>query len=81
MNSVVRFMYWGTIPAGSAIGGLLADPLGLRRTLLFAGICATAACVPIAASPIRKLRTLPEPPPEQAIAVDPLIHASAEAEA
>jgi len=80
MNSVVRFMYWGTIPAGSAIGGLLADPLGLRRTLLVAGICATAACVPIAASPIRKLRTLPDPPPEQAISVEPLIRASAEAE-
>ena len=60
MNSVVRFMYWGTIPAGSAIGGALAGPLGLRTTLFVAGSGAVLACVPIALSPIRKLRVLPE---------------------
>jgi predicted MFS family arabinose efflux permease len=53
MNSVVRFMYWGTIPLGSALGGLVAGPLGLRTTLLVAAIGSTLACVPIAASPIR----------------------------
>ena len=72
MNSVVRFMYWGTIPAGSAIGGLLAGPLGLRETLLLSSVGATLACVPIAVSPIRKLRDLPEPPPEPALSVEPL---------
>lgn len=72
MNSVVRFMYWGTIPAGSAIGGLLAGPLGLRETLLLSSVGATLACVPIAASPIRTLRELPEPPPEPALSVEPL---------
>jgi predicted MFS family arabinose efflux permease len=57
MNSVVRFMYWGTIPIGSALGGLAAGPLGLRDTLTVAAICATVACVPIAASPIRRIRS------------------------
>jgi len=73
MNSVVRFMYWGTIPAGSAIGGALAGPLGLRTTLFVAGTGSVLACVPIALSPIRKLRTLPEAAPEPALSVEPLI--------
>jgi predicted MFS family arabinose efflux permease len=81
MNSVVRFMYWGTIPLGSAIGGLLADPLGLRKTLFYAGICGTIACIPIAASPIRKLRSLSEPSPERATSVKPLIRATVEVDA
>jgi hypothetical protein len=53
MNSVVRFMYWGTIPVGSALGGAVAGPIGLRTTLVAAGIGATASCVPIMLSPIR----------------------------
>jgi len=53
MNSIVRLMYWGTIPAGSALAGLVAGPLGLRTTLLAAAIGATASCVPIVVSPIR----------------------------
>jgi MFS family permease len=54
MNSVVRFMYWGTIPLGSLIAGLAAGPLGLRATLVAAGIGATTCCVPIMVSPIRR---------------------------
>jgi MFS family permease len=50
MNSVVRFMYWGTIPLGSAIGGVLAGPLGLRTTLVVSGAGAVASCLPIMAS-------------------------------
>jgi predicted MFS family arabinose efflux permease len=73
MNSVVRTMYWGTIPAGSALGGLAAEHIGLRQTLLYSAIGATIACVPIAASPIRHLRELPEAPPEPALSVEPLI--------
>jgi MFS family permease len=54
MNSVVRFMYWGTIPLGSLIAGLAAGPLGLRATLVAAGIGATTCCIPIMVSPIRR---------------------------
>jgi predicted MFS family arabinose efflux permease len=53
MNSVVRFMYWGTIPAGSALAGVLAGPLGLGGTLYLAAAGATASCIPIAGSRIR----------------------------
>ena len=73
MNSVVRFMYWGTIPLGSALGGLLAGPLGLRTTLLVACAGSVVACVPIATSPIRKLRELPEAPPEPVLSLEPLV--------
>jgi predicted MFS family arabinose efflux permease len=73
MNSVVRTMYWGTIPAGSALGGFAAERIGLRETLLYASIGATLACVPIATSPLRRIRTLPEAPPEPAISVEPLV--------
>ena len=54
MNSVVRFMYWGTIPAGSLAAGLLAGPLGLRGTLLAAAVGSTLSCIPIMVSPIRR---------------------------
>jgi predicted MFS family arabinose efflux permease len=73
MNSVVRTMYWGTIPLGSALGGLAAESIGLRETLLYAAIGATIACVPIATSSLRHLRALPTDPPEPAISVEPLI--------
>jgi predicted MFS family arabinose efflux permease len=54
MNSVVRFMYWGSIPLGTAIGGVVAGPLGLRTTLLICGVGATLSCIPIMVSPIRR---------------------------
>ena len=53
MNSVVRFMYWGTIPLGSLLAGLAVGPFGLRTTLVAAGIGSTLCCVPIMASRIR----------------------------
>jgi predicted MFS family arabinose efflux permease len=73
MNSIVRTMYWGTIPLGSALGGLAAEAMGLRETLLFSAVGATIACVPIATSPLRRLTDVPSAPPEPAISVEPLI--------
>lgn len=72
MNAVTRFMYWGTMPLGSALGGVVADVAGLRATLLAACAGAIVTQVPIALSPIRKLRGLPSPPPEPALSVEPL---------
>ena len=72
MNAVTRFMYWGTMPIGSALGGVAAETVGLRTTLFAAAVGSALATVPIALSPIRKLRELPEPPPEPAISVEPL---------
>jgi MFS family permease len=72
MNAVTRFMYWGTMPIGSALGGVAAELVGLRPTLLAAVAGAIAAGIPIALSPIRTLREPPEPPPEPALSVVPL---------
>jgi hypothetical protein len=41
--------------------------------LLWSAIGATIACVPIAVSPLRRLRALPDSPPEPAISVEPLV--------
>jgi predicted MFS family arabinose efflux permease len=54
MNSIVRLMYWGTIPLGSVLGGAVAGPLGLRTTLFATAAGATVACIPIMVSPIRR---------------------------
>ena len=42
MNSVMRFIVWGTIPLGSITGGALASRIGLKETLISAG--SGAAC-------------------------------------
>ncbi len=73
MNSIVRTMYWGTIPAGSALGGIAAESIGIRETLLYAAVGATIACVPIATSNLRRITELPRSTPEPAISVEPLI--------
>ena len=38
VNSVYRFLGWGSMPAGAAFGGLLAAAFGLRSPFLAAGI-------------------------------------------
>jgi hypothetical protein len=60
MNSVVRFMYWGTMPAGAAAGGVLGSVVGVRATLIVGAVGAAAALFPLAFSPLRHLRVLPE---------------------
>jgi predicted MFS family arabinose efflux permease len=72
MNAVTRFMYWGTMPLGSALGGVVAEAVGLRATLFGAVIGSVLTAVPIALSPIRGLRELPEPEPEPALSVERL---------
>ena len=72
MNSVARFMYWGTRPLGSALGGVAAEQIGLRETLLLAAVGSAVTSIPIFLSPIRALRAFPAPPPDQALSVEPL---------
>lgn len=81
MNAVARFMYWGTMPIGSALGGVVAETIGLRTTLFGAVVGGALAGIPIALSPIRKLRELPEPPPDPALSIEPLIRATVEVDA
>ncbi len=42
LNSAFRLVAWGTIPLGSAVGGLLAEAVGLRATFALAGLLVLA---------------------------------------
>lgn len=61
MNSVMRFVVWGTIPLGSLAGGALASWTGLRETLVVSAVGAGGAFLWLLLSPQRHLRELPEP--------------------
>jgi MFS family permease len=61
MNSVIRFLVWGTMPLGALLGGALGTWFGLRSALWVAAIGALFAFVPILLSPVPKLREIPEP--------------------
>ena len=61
MNSVIRFLVWGTMPLGALLGGALGTWFGLRSALWVAAIGALFAFLPILLSPVRTLREMPEP--------------------
>jgi MFS family permease len=61
MNSVMRFVVWGTIPLGTLAGGALATWIGLRETILVGAIGGGLAVLWIVFSPQRHLRDMPEP--------------------
>jgi MFS family permease len=61
MNSVMRFLVWGTIPIGTLAGGALGSWVGLRETIVVGGIGSTLAVLWIIFSPQRHLREMPEP--------------------
>ena len=61
MNSVMRFIVWGTIPLGTMVGGVLASWIGLRETILVGAIGGSLAVLWIIFSPQRHLREMPEP--------------------
>jgi MFS family permease len=45
VNSVYRFLGWGSIPIGSVLGGLLASAFGLRAPFIIGGVVGVAATV------------------------------------
>lgn len=61
MNSVMRFLVWGTIPLGSLIGGALGTWIGLRETMVIGAIGSGLSFLWILLSPQRNLREMPEP--------------------
>ena len=61
MNSVMRFIVWGTIPLGSILGGALGTWIGLRETLVIGAIGAGLSFLWLLLSPQRYLREMPEP--------------------
>lgn len=60
MNATMRFLIWGTIPLGTALGGFLGGAIGLRWTLLIAGAGGLLSALPVLLSPVRALRAIPE---------------------
>jgi len=74
MNSVMRFIVWGTIPLGSFTGGVVASQIGLKPTLIVGGIGSCLPFLPVLFSPVRHVRDMPEPieddgPPPELVAV------------
>ena len=61
MNSVMRFLVWGTIPIGALVGGALGTWVGLRETIVIGGIGGCLSILWIVFSPQRHLRDMPEP--------------------
>jgi MFS family permease len=72
MNSVMRFIVWGTIPLGALVGGALGTWIGLKQTLIVGGIGCFLPFLPVLLSPVRALREMPEPVEEDVLA-DPLL--------
>ena len=66
MNSVMRFIVWGTIPIGALVGGALASWVGLQETIVIGGIGGSLSILFIVFSPQRQLREMPEPIDEEA---------------
>jgi hypothetical protein len=61
MNATVRFLVWGTMPIGTIIGGVLASTIGLHETIWVGAILGFIPAIFPFLSPVRHLRTMPEP--------------------
>ncbi|MDG6933135.1 MAG: MFS transporter [Nitrososphaerota archaeon] len=61
MNATMRTIVWGTIPAGSLIGGILTTLIGIIPTLLAGAIVGGGSILWILLGPIIRLRKQPEP--------------------
>jgi MFS family permease len=60
MNATMRFLVWGTIPIGNVVGGVLGSTVGLRTTMAIGSAGTVLAVIPVALSPVRRLRTIEE---------------------
>jgi MFS family permease len=61
MNATMRWIVWGTLPVGGIVGGLLGTFVGVRETILLGGIGGSLVFLPVLFSPVRGIRTMPEP--------------------
>ena len=64
MNATMRFIVWGTIPIGSILGGILGGVIGLHETIWISAIGGLFVFLPILLSPVRSLKRIPEPGPQ-----------------
>jgi MFS family permease len=61
MNASMRWIVWGTIPAGAVSGGFLGAILGLKEAILIAVVGGILAFLWVFFSPVRSLEKIPEP--------------------
>ena len=67
VTATMSFVSWGSAPIGSLLGGIAATLLGLRPTILLAGLATLLGTAWLFFSPLRTLRSIPAPiPPQQA---------------
>jgi MFS family permease len=60
VNATIRFLMWSVTPFGALAGGYVATTsLGLRGTLLLAGVGVFLAFIPLLARQLRSTRTIP----------------------
>ena len=71
MNSVMRFIVWGTIPVGTLLGGALATWIGFRETIVVGAIGGGLGALFLLFSPQRHLREMPEPIEEDVRTTEP----------
>ncbi|WP_405055757.1 MFS transporter [Kribbella sp. NBC_01505] len=62
MAASTRVLTWGAIPLGALAGGGLGEWIGVRATLWVAAIGGLLAPACLLASPLRRIRTLTDPP-------------------
>jgi hypothetical protein len=62
MNAAVRWVVWGTLPLGAALGGALGTLAGVRPTLWIAYAGSWAAGWWVFFSPLRRQRSFEDPP-------------------
>jgi MFS family permease len=72
MNATMRFVVWGTIPAGATLGGALGSIIGLHETIWIGAIGGMFAFVPVLLSPVRRVREMPEPIVDDTAAAEPV---------
>jgi MFS family permease len=73
MNSVMRFIVWGTIPLGALLGGALGTWIGLKETLIVGAAGCCLPFLPVLFSPVRSIREMPAPADEDDLSsLDPL---------
>jgi len=63
----LRFVTWGISPLGFLIGGILGETIGLRATLVVAGIGPLLSIVWLVLSPVPGVREVPPPQGPEAV--------------
>jgi MFS family permease len=61
MNAAMRWIVWGTIPLGTIVGGAIGQTVGLRAAMWVGAIGSIPVFLWVLLSPVRSIRTMPEP--------------------